>query len=522
MKQTDLSNLSSKDWISLFLHVSIAEDVEEIRKKLDPFIHNPLVSISFIHNYIRTRKYKLLEELFKEILSEEISATHWLVYLKYLKNQKKEIKTIVEAYEFAVSKNVSNECGLIWESYICFVKESEMFSSYEDGQREEYLKILYRKVLSIPNTRLDVFWKEYNELEDGSEINSVLNRNKEISTRIDFLSIDRTTPPSVDCSLNAKRIGAGTDLIVYEESIYLRDKNEKNLKNVINAYRSVLYVFVYWKELYVRLASFLVKEGFSDIAEKFLLCGAKIMPGCEEISLVLAHLLERNGKEKEAVLRMGKCKGSMMQVEFLALVRRVSGLEEAFSVFNKNKENYSHDEYFYISSLLENKKAGDGYKTFEEGLNRFKNNSLYMCNVIDFYCSKGDYTHAMLFFETILTVSEKGDVEKAWERILYYERMFFGNTNSVSLLEKRKESFFDGRKYIETKTDDEKKTNEKVYEQESSLFSKEILDELVPSEKRIPSLIAETIVQMPLFYELDPIKNIDFLIECLFRVPTDS
>ncbi|OIR58336.1 MAG: mRNA 3'-end-processing protein RNA14 [Amphiamblys sp. WSBS2006] len=510
----DLSLLSTSDWNTLLVQIAVMDNVSDAKKILWTKTRCPSIALAFFHSFCREKKYRELEELFSLVL-EDGPAIHFLVYIGYLKAAGKDKKTILDGYEFAVATCRCYDVGDVWVEYIRFVTCESIFEEQEAERRMDYLRTLYSRGLSAPHSQTERVWRACCDAGFEGEMEGAYRQGKELAQRQERMYFDRLIVPSAEQSSEARRRGVGLESIQSEEAVHAKEGGKKTQEGVSRAYESVLNTFVFWEDLYLKFSRFLVEERRVEDAEAALRRGVEMLPGEKAVFLRWVYLMERSGKGEEAVCEIEKRIGMCGVFECLSAVRRVRGAEEAVPAFEKMKGHASSSDYFQAGKLFYNslQRPDRGYRAFEEGMKRFTTDSEYFCSVVRFLYDKGASGDALLFLESLIENTEKRHVQQAWDAAIENERDFFGDSISAGLLEERKMKRETGRKYPLHEQPSEPREAEK----ERRGASEDVLGSIIDLAKCVPDIVAETIVRMPLFCDLEEPTDTGFLIDRIMK-----
>ena len=120
--------------------------------------------------------------IFMRCLRTTMSIELWQYYLQYTRrvnplppftgednSPREQTRRILEdAYDFAL-KHIGwhHESGVIWQDYLNLVREREVRGSWQEGQKMDLLRKIFRRAVVIPINQVEAIWREYDAYENA-------------------------------------------------------------------------------------------------------------------------------------------------------------------------------------------------------------------------------------------------------------------------------------------------------------------------------------------------------------------
>jgi cleavage stimulation factor subunit 3 len=128
---------------------------------------------------LEIEEFARLEQIFALALMKNPSVPWWTMYLNYILRRNNLMtdstgnarKTIAQVYEFVLGKlGIDKDSGTLWKNYIEFVKQgpgSIGAAGWQDQQKMDSLRKVYRQAVSIPTDATRELWTAYHQFETG-------------------------------------------------------------------------------------------------------------------------------------------------------------------------------------------------------------------------------------------------------------------------------------------------------------------------------------------------------------------
>ena len=265
-----------------------------------------------------------MEEIFaKSLLSTHNSIDLWRLYLKYVRQtnafvageeaqeQKNKKNLVLKAFEAAVAAvGFSHLSGALWGDYIAYVKEVPADSFYEEQQKMDSLRKLYHRAIAIPNSHLEIIWKEYDSFENG--LNSLTAKKilgeksagymnaracfRELSNLLSDIKFGLPPVPLAQTtSEHRKQLSHWNKLLEWEKGNPLQVEDTAFLHaRVLYWYKVAISFLRFHPQIWFSVASYLIGVGKAEEAASIFGEATKVLPDslwCISVMLILKRTM---------------------------------------------------------------------------------------------------------------------------------------------------------------------------------------------------------------------------------------
>ncbi|OBA17022.1 hypothetical protein METBIDRAFT_33849 [Metschnikowia bicuspidata var. bicuspidata NRRL YB-4993] len=182
-------------WSKLIDQVVAKDKEEQVRATFDKYLSIFKFDAKQWSNYINFElnrgDFSKVEKLFARCLPITTDVDICRTYVLYVRRVndvitggEKARSTVVLSFDFAVNKvGVDLESYDLWKDYLEFFKSWTPSSSWEQQQKNDLIRKLYRRCLVIPTSKIETIWSEYTKWEnDVSTPNSASKFIADLST----------------------------------------------------------------------------------------------------------------------------------------------------------------------------------------------------------------------------------------------------------------------------------------------------------------------------------------------------
>jgi len=183
--------LDYKSWTKLIDQVILKDKEDQVRSVFDRYLaifkFDARQWSSYINFELNRADFQRVVDLFAKCLPITSDVDLCRTYVLYVRRVndvitggEKARSTVVLAFDFAV-----NKCGIdidssdLWNDYLDFFKTWTPGTSWEQQQKNDLIRKLYRRCLIIPNARIESMWSEYTKWEN--EVSTPNNASKNIA-----------------------------------------------------------------------------------------------------------------------------------------------------------------------------------------------------------------------------------------------------------------------------------------------------------------------------------------------------
>ncbi|CCF55473.1 hypothetical protein KAFR_0A00350 [Kazachstania africana CBS 2517] len=431
----------------------------------------------------------------------------WMIYLDYVRRKNNIItgghearSVVIKAFELVLEKCAVYEpnSGQFWNDYLNFLENWKPFNKWEEQQKIDMIRKLYKRMLSVPFNNLEQMWGKYTAWEQ--EINNLTARKfigelspdymkarslyKEWSNvtkglkrvaPLNLSTVNRNNIPQPNVPIDAHQLQLWLDWFSWEKEnkLVLDESAFNNRRSYV--YEQAIQFMVFTPQIWYEYSVYL---GTATETEQFLSYGLKANPMSLLLTFKLSESYElANNVDKikntyettiNAVMKYYnqlKQQQSSDNIEldekinhvkeqltyiyciYMNTVKRISGLTAARSVFGKCrklKNNLNHNIYIE-NAYLEFQNQND-YKTackvLELGLKYFHSDGIYINKYIDFLIMINKSSQIQTLFETsIEKITDLGHLKVLFKKMISYEAKFGNLNNAASLIKRFTEKF---------------------------------------------------------------------------------
>lgn len=495
-----------------------SEDKQEDARKVYDELHerfplfSPLWTVEVNYDLERD-EFTHAEALLTRCLSgslENNDLSLWFMYLDYVRRKNNLITggeeargVVLKAFDVVASKCATWEprSSHFWNEYLSFLEHWKPVSKWEEQQRIDLTRTLYKRMLCIPFDGLEKCWNKYTQWEQ--EVNSLTARKfigelsanymKARSLYQDWSNVTtgiRRALPSRLSQCSRQTIPQPEDYDVGQLQIWLKwikweMENKLDLPEDAHAQRleyihkQAIQYLMFAPEIWYDYSMYCSDQ---DKARDILINGLKANPG----SLTLTFKLAEHYELQSDVDHMQQCfencidylvleyhilldEGSpdvdkhrqnitFVYCIYMNAMKRLAGLSAARKVFGKCrklKKMLTH-EIYVENAHLEFHNSSDhktACKVLELGMKFFSDNGDYVNKYLDFLILINQDALIKSLFETSLEkVSDLEQLKLIYKKVINYESKF-GNLSSAYSIEKRLFAKFPDLEKIEVFTD---------------------------------------------------------------------
>ncbi|CCK73447.1 cleavage polyadenylation factor subunit RNA14 NDAI_0G04620 [Naumovozyma dairenensis CBS 421] len=443
----------------------------------------------------------------------------WLTYLDYVRRKNNIItggqearSIVIKAFELVLEKcaNWEPQSSQFWLDYLLFLENWKPFNKWEEQQKIDMLRKLYKRMLVVPFDQLEKMWNKYTQWEQ--DVNSLtarkfiaelspnymkarsvfqewsnLTRNLKRITPISLHTVNKNNVPSSPSSSTSsfstdiEQLDIWLKWIEWEKQNKLELSEELLMDRLNYVYKQAIQYLIFNPEIWYRYSMFLkdpiqreyilnlslrANPTSATLTFKLSECfesnnqideTKKCFEGCVDHLLKKTHQLVQS-QESEQTINDSKRKLTFVYCIYMNTMKRLSGLSAARSVFSKCrklKKNLTHD--IYIENAYMEFQNQNDYKTpckvLELGLKYFQNDGIYILKYLDFLILLNKDSQIKTLFEiSIDKIEDLNQLKLIFKKILNYESKF-GNLNNLYQLEKRFLEKFPNENLIDIFTD---------------------------------------------------------------------
>lgn len=325
--------LDYKKWAQLIEQVVSKDKEEQVRATFDKYFTIFRFDARQWNNYVNFElnrgQFNNVEQIFAKCLPITNDVDLCRTYVSYVRRVndvitggEKARTTVLSAFDFAVNKvGIDVDSAELWKDYLDFFKSWTPSSSWEQQQKTDLIRRLYKRCLVIPAAKIESTWAEYTKWEnDVSTPNSASkfiadlstsymearSWNTEYKNATKGLLRRRTIPMTLQDDNNGV-LAAQLDL--WFRWLELEKKNHLNLREhelrqrVEYVFKQATYTLPFVPEMWFRFNRYLLSESEEANRQRcieLMTEGFKLNPGSFLIAFQLSELLEKDSSHEKA------------------------------------------------------------------------------------------------------------------------------------------------------------------------------------------------------------------------------
>ncbi|QNP97942.1 YALIA101S11e00122g1_1 [Yarrowia lipolytica] len=486
-------------WLDLISTIVRKEKLDESRDIYERFLAlYPLsaeIWIEYITLEMDNGEFKRLEQLFGRCLTRLPNLKLWNIYLTYVRrvnvlssesDKITEARTnIIKAFEFYLDHvGIDRESGNVWFEYLDFIKSKPATTTWEEQQKNDLTRKIYRKAIGIPLNNLSILWTAYTNFEYSlnkatarkfiNEKSGSCQNARQCQTVLENLmrGLDRSSVPKSG-PRDEFQVRAWKKWIDWEKSNPLgTDNKAETNKRLLYCLKQAVMSLQFVPEIWFLAAEYCFDDPLLKTeALQFLKDGLSLNPNSSLLAFRLAEYYEREadaekmrtiydehieslGKERQALIEAQGDPEAEPTAEIIKLntqisiaysvcmkaVKRFEGIKPGRMVFKKARNTGFATYHIYVASALmefhHNKNPTVATNVFELGLKYCGSNAAYVQHYLDFLISLHDDTNARALFEKTIPLLGPSDAASLIKSMIKFESDF-GEITSVVKLQDR-------------------------------------------------------------------------------------
>lgn len=256
--------LDRAKWMKLITQVLAKDKEEQVRKVMNNYLgifkFDGDQWCVYINYEIDRSEFKNVEELFRRCLAVTNHVGLYRLYVLYVRRVNDVItggetarRTVITAFEFAIkSVGIDLLSSELWEDYLDFLRSWTPAATWEQQQKNDLIRKVFKQYLQIPTEKLEKMWPVYTNWEN--EVNPITakkfinERSKAYSTaRLWFIEWSNLTERQLQRTIVPHRLEEEPHLIAKQKLLWYRwieleEKNQLELKDDLLQQR-IEYVF---------------------------------------------------------------------------------------------------------------------------------------------------------------------------------------------------------------------------------------------------------------------------------------
>lgn len=382
----EINPLDYNKWTKYLDNVVAKDNQEQARKAFERYLDIFKFDGAQWNNYI---KYELsrgekekAEALFQRCFAITENVDLCRLYVDYVRSVTDMITggdkargTIIQAFEFAVDKvGIDVQSDPLWQDYINFIKSWTPGANWEQQQKIDLIRKVYKKALVVPMENIETLWTQYtrweNELNQATAQKFVSEKSAEFmaarSWNTEWQNLTKKKlkrsiiPHGLDNESVQTQMKYWTSWLQLEKKNSLQIKDETLLQKRINyVYKEATYALPFVPQLWFEYVKHLLNDNEeSNLSNciSILNEGLKLNPKSLLLSFQLAELYEKDSS-------FGNAKGiynqviSKLSLDHEIVSKKMSDLYERIKPTEENKGEDEEEEEEEEGDSNDNKAA---------------------------------------------------------------------------------------------------------------------------------------------------------------------
>lgn len=316
--------LDYNKWMKYLDYVVAKDNQEQVRKAferyLDIFKFDGVQWNKYIKYELSRGEKEKAEALFQKCFAITENVDLCRLYVDYVRSVTDMITggdkargTIIQAFEFAIEKTgIDVQSDGLWQDYINFIKSWTPGANWEQQQKIDLIRKVYKKALVIPTENIETLWSQYtrweNELNQATAQKFVSEKSAEFmaarSWNTEWQNLTKKklkrfiNPHGIDNETVETQMKYWASWLLLEKKNSLQIKDEDLLQKRINyVYKEATYALPFVPQLWFEYVKHLLNDNEeSNLSNciSILNEGLKLNPKSLLLSFQLAELYEKD------------------------------------------------------------------------------------------------------------------------------------------------------------------------------------------------------------------------------------
>lgn len=379
----DLNPLDYTKWNRLIQQVLNKDKEEQVRnvftKYLSIFKTDGKQWCNYINYELNRGEFKKVESLFQQCFPIFDNVDICRLYVAYVRRVNDVITggekargVVIQAFDFAVGKvGIDIESGDLWNDYLEFLKSWTPVASWEQQQKVDIIRKVYKKFLVNPTNSIETSWTNYtkweNEVNSATAAKFTSERSAEFmlarswNTEWHNITKNQITREIIPYSLNGDKLEiVKTQMNYWLKWIEFEKKNTLEIKDDKLVEARISYVFKqclstlpFVSELWFKFGKYLLSQNedanMNDCID-LLVQGLNLNPKSLLLTFQLAELYEKDNsfeKGKQIYLNLATVlQNDHTKVsEQIDVIKKnvVSSNDKSININNNNHDNNSNE-----------------------------------------------------------------------------------------------------------------------------------------------------------------------------------
>lgn len=372
--ELDANPLDYFKWGQIIQQVLTKDKEEQVRqvftKYLSIFKNDGKQWYAYIKFELDRGEFKKVESLFAQCFPIIDNVEICRLYVAYVRRVNDVITggeqargIVIQAFEFAVNKvGIDLESGDLWNDYLDFLKIWTPVASWEQQQKTDMIRKVYKKFLVIPTSNIEDYWSQYtkweNEVNPATAPKFTAERSAEFmsarvwNTEWHTMTRNQLNRDIIPYSLNSlKGDVVRTQMMYWLKWIDFEKRNTLEIKDdflldkrITFAFKQCVSTLPFVSELWFKFSKYwLLQNEDANINKSIDLLsdGLKLNPKSLLIAFQLSELFEKdNSFEKAKNVYLDLASG--LEIDHTKVTEKIDTLKQI--VFSSNDKNSNSNE----------------------------------------------------------------------------------------------------------------------------------------------------------------------------------
>lgn len=319
--------LDYNKWNKLIKQVVAKDKEEQIRKTFEKYLSIFKLDGKQWCNYISfemgRQEFVKVQQLFSQCITLVDNVELFRLYVSYVRRVNDVITggekargIVIQAFDFAVNRvGIDLKSGDLWTDYLEFLKSWTPSASWEQQQKTDLIRKVYKKLLVVPTEKVEGLWAGYtrweNEINGATASRHIADKSAEFmearSWNTEWHNITKNqlrrdlVPQDISSEVVKIQLNLWFKWIEFEKRNSLDIKDELVLNQRIEyAYKQLIMSLPFVPELWYNYNTYLKTKGGSISCMDLLLQALILNPKSYLLSFEMSELYERENSLDKA------------------------------------------------------------------------------------------------------------------------------------------------------------------------------------------------------------------------------
>ncbi|EGV60354.1 mRNA 3'-end-processing protein rna14 [Yamadazyma tenuis] len=349
-------------WNKLIKQVVAKDKEEQIRKTFDKYLsifqYDGKQWCTYITYEMSRQDFLKVQELFSKCITVVDNVELFRLYVSYVRRVNDVITggekargIVIQAFEFAVNRvGIDLRSGDLWTDYLDFLKSWTPSASWEQQQKLDLIRKVYKKMLVIPTEKIEALWSTYtkweNEVNSSTASRFIADKSSEFmearSWNVEWHNITKNQlrrdliPSDISSDVVKLQLNLWYKWVEFERRNGLNLKDEKLLEQRIEyVYKQSVMSLVFVPEVWYKYNNYNKLNGSSTSSIDLLTQGLILNPTSYLLSFELSELYEKENNISKANETLESLINSLT-ADYEVVVKHIDTINERSEAHSRN------------------------------------------------------------------------------------------------------------------------------------------------------------------------------------------